>query len=532
MKDVYKKEKAAVNQRLGETKAKQSELEDALKGVVEMKTRVQRAGERVAQQINTSVDTLIEKLNDRRNDLLQQAGEIEQGKLKGLHVQQEELELALSTVTSSVVFTEKALRDGSQVEVLSMKKQMSDRLREVKTGKWQLHPCTGDFICYKVKPVNIDVINGLGEVEADRTSSERFIVNTEAPMVKIGTKMTIFANDQHEQQIKHGSDDVSVKTKSPSVRNGTQIVNITEIDDGIYRASNIPQVPGENQASIKRKDSETKNIKQSPFVRNVKGGTSAEMSTLEMEVGEVGVIYNTLVNQSRDFTVVTKDSNGEQIREADDVISVEIRKTNSRSFEVIPVQNLQNGRYKFCYKPSCTGNYQVRVKVNGDDIQGSPFTWGVEQWHLKAKGNTNKYLKFSQGNMTVSYIGDHGRVAGSCGFSTGSCHSWKVKVVSGRIYQVGVSDCVLPQENSWYWNNGARQQICNGGCPRSKKPSNITEFTPGDICVMFLNRKSNQLTVHHLPSAQTDTWANVNVPNSNLSPHYYLDGLFEITLIS
>ena len=82
MKDVYKKEKAAVNQLLGETKAKQSELEDALKGVVEMKTRVQRAGERVAQQINTSVDTLMEKLNDGRNNLLQQAGKIEQGKLK------------------------------------------------------------------------------------------------------------------------------------------------------------------------------------------------------------------------------------------------------------------------------------------------------------------------------------------------------------------------------------------------------------------------------------------------------------------
>ena len=70
MKDVYKKEKAAVNQLLGETKAKQSELEDTLKGVVEMKTRVQRAGERVAQQINFSVDTLMEKLNDGRNNLL------------------------------------------------------------------------------------------------------------------------------------------------------------------------------------------------------------------------------------------------------------------------------------------------------------------------------------------------------------------------------------------------------------------------------------------------------------------------------
>ena len=51
VKDVYNKEEAAVNQLLGETKAKQSELEEALKGVVEMKTRVQRAGERVAQQI-------------------------------------------------------------------------------------------------------------------------------------------------------------------------------------------------------------------------------------------------------------------------------------------------------------------------------------------------------------------------------------------------------------------------------------------------------------------------------------------------
>ena len=148
------------------------------------------------------------------------------------------------------------------------------------------------------------------------------------------------------------------------------------------------------------------------------------MSTLQMEVAEPGVIYNTLTNQTRDFTIVTRDSN--------DDITVQIREPNTRNLEDIPVQDCGNGRYTFSYRPSSAGNYQVTVKVNGVDIQGSPFTWEVEQWHLVGWDGRSMDLRFSQDNMTVcrTGTGDSGDVVGSSGFPAGR-HSWNVKLISG-----------------------------------------------------------------------------------------------------
>ena len=539
MKDVYNKEKAAVNQLLGKTKAKQSELEDALKGVVEMKTRVQRAGERVAQQINTSVDTLIEKLSDRRDNLLQQAGEIKQGKLKGLQVQQEELELALSTVTSSVEFTEKALRDGSQVEVLSMNKQMTDRLRELNMGTRPLNPCSDDVIFYEVKTGNFDgFLNGLGRVSDARTAPKNCVIKTNIGMkemkIRKETKLSIIAKDQHGRARESGGDDVSVDIKSPSVRDGIERVNVTDNNDGTYRASYTPRVPGIHRVFVKINGA---HIQGSPFSWSVKSDRSARMSTLQMEDKSDGVVYNTLVNQPRDFTIITRDNNGEQSVEEGDEISVQIKDPNTRTLEVIPVQDRGDGRYTFNYRPNSTGNYQMTVKVNGNDIQGSPFTWAVEQWHLVGSywGRPSEDLRFSQDDMTVSRTGGIAfcEIVGSCGFSAG-CHSWKVKVVSERISVVGVIDCnvsAAPWKNSWYGCGGSKFHVRIGEYPGTAQPSNITGFTEDDICIVFLNHYNKQLTVHHLPSGKTDTWGDVSGQNRELYPYFMIDNGSTITLL-
>ena len=537
VKDVYNKEKAAVNQLLGETKAKQNELEDALKGVVEMKTRVQRAGEKVAQQINTSVNALVEKLNDRRNNLLQQAGEIEQGKLTGLQVQQEELELALSTVTSSVEFTEKALRDGSQVEVLSMKKQMTDRLRELNAGTRLLNPCTDDVICYEVKTGSPDdFLNGLGRVSDARTALHNCVMKTDIGMeemkIRKETKMFIKVTDQHGRARESGGDDVSVDIKPPSVRDGMERVDVADNKDGTYRASYTPRVPGVHRVFVKINGA---HIQGSPFSWSVKSDSSARMSTLEMEDKTDGVVYNTLVNQLRDFTIITKGSNGEQTGEEGDEISVQINEPNTRTLEVIPVQDRGDGRYTFVHCPSYTGNYRVTVKVNGDDIQGSPFTWGVEQWHLVGRDRGSEHLGFSQDNMTVSRIGGLcvSGVAGSCCFP-GGCHSWKVKVVSGEMCEVGVTDCDVSQgrqENRWYWSYGSKRHVRNGVNSDTKQDSKIKWFTAGDVCIVFLNYHNKQLTVLHLPSGQKDTWEDVSGENGKLYPYFYLRLDSKITLL-
>ena len=521
MKDVYIKEEAAVSQLLGETKAKQSELEDALKGVVEMKTRVQRAGEKVAQQINTSVDSLMESLKDRRNNLLQQAGEIEQGKLKELQAQQDELELALNFVTSGVEFTEKALRDGSQVEVLSMKKQMTDRLLGLNTERSPLDLCTDDLICYNVKPSDVDIINKLGQVvDQYGTSPEKCVLKTEAMLLQEETKITLLAKDQHGRPRTSGGDGVSVEIET---RDGTQRVKVIDDGDGTYRTSYTPRVAGIHRVFAKINGADIKEW-------GAKGNASVERSTLQMEVGEPGVIYDTLINQARDFTIVTRNSNDELIREFTDEITVQIREPNTCTINVIPVQDHGNGRYTFSYKPSSTGNYQVTVKVKGDDIQGSPFTWGVEEWHLKSKSKRYKSLKLSPFGRFAS---GRGEVVGSCGFTFGR-HSWKVKVVSGDIRQVGVTDCdVSPAtlQNTCYWKRGTKHHRGNGRDQSgNKQPSNISRFGGGDVCLAFLNLDKKQFNIHHLPSGQTDTWENVCVRNSYLCPNYFLFGTCELSL--
>ena len=514
VKDVYIKEEAAVNQLLGKTKAKQSELEDALKGVVEMKTRVQRAGERVAQQINTSVDSLMESLKDRRNNLLQQAGEIEQGKLKELQAQQDELELALSFVTSGVEFTENALRDGSQVEVLSMKKQMTDRLWGLNTERSPLDICTDDLICYSVKPADVDIINKLGQVvDQYGTSPEKCVMKTEALLLQEETKITLLAKDQHGRPRTSGGDDVSVEIETCD---GTQRVEVIDNGNGTYRASYTPRVAGVHRVFVKINGADIQ-----------KWGTkgSVERSTLQMEVGEPGVIYDTLINQTRDFTIVTRNSNDELIRELTDEITVKIRESNSCNTHVIPVLDHGNGRYTFSYKPSSTGNYQVTVKINGDNVQGSPFTWGVESWHLVAKNKRNRSLVFRPFNRTMSATG---KFEGNMGFSVG-CHSWKIKIVKGVIHEIGVTDRDVKNTCSWY--GGTKYHKVNYRYQSgNEQPSNISHFCEGDVCLAFLNLDKKQFTIFHLPSGQTDTWENVCARNSYLFPNYFLNGTFKFRL--
>ena len=75
--------------------------------------------------------------------------QIEKSKLKSLEIQREDLETALASMQSSVEFTEKAFENGSEVEILNMSKQMSNRLQELNSAKWQLEPCVDDGLKFK-----------------------------------------------------------------------------------------------------------------------------------------------------------------------------------------------------------------------------------------------------------------------------------------------------------------------------------------------------------------------------------------------
>lgn len=140
VKDAFSKGKESVLKILSETKTKASVLKEALDGVSEMKSSIQSHAKQTMQEVLDCFQELTACLNTRREELVHDIEEIKKAKLKSLEIQQGELETALGSVESSIEFTERALENGSEVEVLTMHKQMSCRLQELNSETWQLKP--------------------------------------------------------------------------------------------------------------------------------------------------------------------------------------------------------------------------------------------------------------------------------------------------------------------------------------------------------------------------------------------------------
>ena len=149
VKDAFSKGKESLLKILSETKTKTSLLKEAVNGVMEMKKNVHASAEQTAQEIINCFNELSACLDARRGQLVDKVEEFKKAKLKSLEIQQEELETALGSIQSSVEFTERAFENGSEVEILNMRKQMSKRLQDLNSAKWQLEPCVDGGLKFK-----------------------------------------------------------------------------------------------------------------------------------------------------------------------------------------------------------------------------------------------------------------------------------------------------------------------------------------------------------------------------------------------
>ena len=149
VKDAFSRGKESLLKILSETKTKASLLKEAVDDVVEMKKNVNACAEQTVQEIINCFNELSACLDESRGELVDKVEEFNKAKLKSLEIQQEELETALGSVQSSVEFTERALESGSEVEILNMCKQISNRLQDLNSVKWQLEPCVDDGLKFK-----------------------------------------------------------------------------------------------------------------------------------------------------------------------------------------------------------------------------------------------------------------------------------------------------------------------------------------------------------------------------------------------
>ena len=102
--------------------------------VAEMDARSKRLNERgniIKRNIQTAIDQLHDTLEARKRDLIVQVDQMVKQTGKALQSQREGYELAQTQLSSCLEFVEESLRTGSQEEVLSMKKQVVERVNEM-----------------------------------------------------------------------------------------------------------------------------------------------------------------------------------------------------------------------------------------------------------------------------------------------------------------------------------------------------------------------------------------------------------------
>ena len=306
VKDAFLQGKESLLKILSDTKRKASILREAVDGVSKMKKSVQSSAEQTVEEIINCFDELTACLDARRGELIEKVEELKKAKLKSLELQQEELGTALGSVQSSVEFTERAFENGSEVEILNMCKQMTCRLQDLNSAKWQLEPCIDDGLKFK-----------------------------------------------SDNQLKH------------------EIATFGEVTDVV---------------------------------------TCASVSTVTMENGQEGVMYNTLCGQPVKFTIIAKDRSGRKRTEGGDKFGVTIDLVNGPTGDVtvlLPPSLVACGDcyYNFYVRPAEEGNYAVSVMLNGCHVQGSPFMWFVEKWNLLpySPGSNVGQILLSEENLTAQY---------------------------------------------------------------------------------------------------------------------------------
>lgn len=134
------------------TKKRLGPLKEAIDTVKEMRKRVDCKAEELRQEIMRTTKRCLEVIQEREEELLTQVNNIHKMKTKTLDIQGEELEMMLGNLTSSIDFTENALRHGNEAEVMLVRKQMTARLQDLNVVKLEYEPLEDESIDYELNP--------------------------------------------------------------------------------------------------------------------------------------------------------------------------------------------------------------------------------------------------------------------------------------------------------------------------------------------------------------------------------------------
>ena len=561
VKDAYSEQREKLLTVLSEAKAKVPLLEGALKSISEMKTNVQSHAEQTVQEVTKCCEELQACVNIRRERLIHTTDELKDAKLKALQIQEKELEMALGRVQNSVEFTERALKNGIEVEVLNMHKRMSSRLQELNEAKWTLQPCTDDVVRLHVNQnqlkqemKNFGAISDVAACAAQSTVAMENGLEGVMYDTLCGEKITftVIAKEQNGKKRRGGGD--IFEAEICHGRSVAACMNIKDGGDGTYTFFYTPEMEGQYKLSVKLSNC---HIKGSPFKLTVDKLTTrySRSSTVTMGHGKERVMYDTLCGQLVEFTLKTKEKQQmKKHRSPHEVFEVAVNQPFSRNAasKLLELKDEGYGRYSFCYTPLEAGLHKLQITVGGIHLQGSPFEWNVKEWNLtvqpKLSFSWKSFLNVVDENKRAQYArtisfgaAPELTAVGSVTFSAGK-HSWKIRLLMDGIsegFGIGVVRCgheveviqngfpkIIEEETHyWFWSSDSmcyhithpERNVPIKEVQKSPFPNNY--FGNNDVIELYLDCDNGTLQMYNRRTERSFTWTGVR---GRVSPMFKL----------
>ena len=91
-----------------------------------------------------------------------------------------------------------------------------------------------------------------------------------------------------------------------------------------------------------------------------------------LSLAEVARLKDVRAQTETNFTIVTRNSDGEQCYQKEDVIKVNILNPAGDQLET-EIEDTEDGKYTVTYTPQCVGQHRVEIQVNGQPLTGSPW---------------------------------------------------------------------------------------------------------------------------------------------------------------
>ncbi|KAM3837892.1 tripartite motif-containing protein 3 isoform 1-T2 [Vipera latastei] len=252
LRDVVEQHKASLRQQLDAIKSRLPQLAAAVELVSGISQQlVERKNDAVAE-IGSTFTELEKALGQRKGLLVRDLEALCGAKQKVLQAQLEVLRQGQENILSSCSFTEQALDHGSEMEVLLVKKQMSERLNELASREFPEQPHENAQVDYVVETEGVrkSILN-LGVLLTTSAIAHKTVATGEGlrhAVVGQAASLTITTKDKDGELVRNGSACLQAKVVAPD--NCTLEHEVQDNKNGTYELLYTPRQEGDHVLSI------------------------------------------------------------------------------------------------------------------------------------------------------------------------------------------------------------------------------------------------------------------------------------------